>query len=62
MEHYLKRLQEATRKYWDKSALNTWQGEGFTYGQVATSIERYHTHILEQEGEVEGSIFLLFSQ
>ena len=42
MEHYLKRLQEATRKDWDKSALNTWQGEGFTYGQVATSIERYH--------------------
>ena len=40
--HYLERLQAATRNYWDKSALNTYKGEGFTYGQMATLIEKYH--------------------
>ena len=33
--HYLERLQQATRKYWDKAALNTIGGESFTYGQMA---------------------------
>lgn len=42
MEHYLSRLQNATRKYWDKSALNTIDGEAFTYGQMAARIEKFH--------------------
>lgn len=42
MEHYLSRLQNATRKYWNKSALNTVDGESFTYAQMATRIEKFH--------------------
>ena len=40
--HYLERLQAATRKYWDKSALNSLGGESFTYGQMAVQIEKFH--------------------
>ena len=40
--HYLERLQNATRKYWDKSALNSIGGESITYGQMATQIEKFH--------------------
>ena len=40
--HYLERLQAATRKYWDKAALNSIGGESFTYGQMATQIEKFH--------------------
>ncbi|MBO7544310.1 MAG: AMP-binding protein [Bacteroidales bacterium] len=42
MEHYLSRLQEATRKFWDKSALNTLGGESFTYAEMAQRIEKFH--------------------
>ena len=42
MEHYLSLLQQATRKYWDKSALNTIGGESFTYSQMATLIRKFH--------------------
>lgn len=42
MDHYLTRLQNATRKYWNKSALNTLGGESFTYSQMATLIEKFH--------------------
>ena len=42
MEHYLLRLQNATRKYWDKAALNSLGGESFTYGQMATQVEKFH--------------------
>ena len=42
MEHYLSRLQNATRSYWDKAALNTIGGESFTYAQMATQIEKFH--------------------
>lgn len=42
MEHYLSRLQNATRKYWEKPALNNIGGETFTYGQMATAIEKFH--------------------
>lgn len=40
--HYLARLQDATKNFWNKAALNNYQGESFTYGQMATSIERFH--------------------
>lgn len=42
MEHYLLRLQNATQKYWDKAALNSLGGESFTYGQMATRVEKFH--------------------
>ena len=40
--HYLERLQNATRKYWEKAALNSIGGESYTYGQMATQIEKFH--------------------
>ena len=40
--HYLERLQNATRKFWDKAALNSIGGDSFTYGQMATHIEKFH--------------------
>ena len=42
MEHYLAALQKATRKFWDKPALNTIGGESFTYGDMAVQIEKFH--------------------
>ena len=42
MDHYLSLLQNATAKFWDKSALNTIDGESFTYAQMATLIEKFH--------------------
>ena len=40
--HYLERLQAATRKYWDKPALNNIGGETFTYADMARAIARFH--------------------
>ena len=40
--HYLERLQAATRKFWDKPALNNIGGETFNYAQMATMIEKFH--------------------
>lgn len=51
--HYLERLQAATRKYWDKTALNTIGGDSFTYAQMATSIARFHI-IFEKAGFKKG--------
>ena len=51
--HYLERLQNATRKYWDKPALNNIGGESFTYGQMATSIARFHV-VFENAGIQKG--------
>ncbi len=42
MEHYFARLQNAVRLYWDKPAVCNYRGESFTYGQLATQIERFH--------------------
>ena len=51
--HYLERLQAATRKYWDKPALNNIGGETFTYAQMATSIARFHI-VFEKAGIRKG--------
>ena len=40
--HYLERLEAATRKFWDKPALNNIGGETFNYAQMATQIEKFH--------------------
>lgn len=42
MEHYFARLQNAIRLYWDKPAVCNYRGESFSYGQLATQIERFH--------------------
>ena len=51
--HYLERLEAATKKYWDKAALNNIGGETFTYGQMATSIARFHV-LFENAGIAKG--------
>ena len=51
--HYLQRLQDATRKFWDKPALNTIGGESLTYAQMATSIARFHI-VFEKAGFQKG--------
>ena len=42
MDHYLYLLQQATRKFWDKPALNTIDGESYNYAQMATLIRKFH--------------------
>ena len=51
--HYLQRLQDATRKYWDKPALNNIGGETFTYSQMARHIARFHI-VFEYAGIKKG--------
>ena len=51
--HYLTRLQDATRKFWDKPALNTIGGDSFTYAQMATDIARFHI-VFEKAGFKKG--------
>jgi len=51
--HYLQRLQDATRKFWEKPALNTIGGDSFTYSQMATDIARFHI-IFEKAGFKKG--------
>ena len=51
--HYLQRLQDATRKFWNKPALNTIGGDSFTYAQMATDIARFHI-VFEKAGFKKG--------
>ena len=51
--HYLQSLQDATRKYWNKPALNTIGGDSFTYAQMATEIARFHI-VFEKAGFRKG--------
>jgi long-chain acyl-CoA synthetase len=59
--HYLERLQNATRKYWDKAALNSIGGESFTYGQMATQIEKFHL-VFDKMGVKPGSKIALWAR
>ena len=51
--HYLERLQEATKKYWNKPALNTIGGDSFTYAEMAKDIARFHI-VFEKAGFKKG--------
>lgn len=42
MKHYLKRLEESIQTNWNCPALGNYGGETFTFGQVATQIEKLH--------------------
>ena len=53
MEHYFARLQNAVRLYWDKPAVCNYRGETFTYGQMATQMEKFHL-FFEACGLVKG--------
>ena len=41
MKHYLKKLEETIRKHWNQKALCDYQGESFTYANLATDIEQF---------------------
>ena len=58
--HYLERLQNATKKYWDKVALNTIGGESFSFGQMATQIEKFHL-VFEALGFKKGEKIALYA-
>ncbi|MBQ9399235.1 MAG: AMP-binding protein [Bacteroidales bacterium] len=59
--HYLERLQNATRKYWDKAALNNIDGETFNYGQMATQIEKFHL-VFDKIGIKKGDKIALYAR
>ena len=59
--HYLERLQNATREFWDKAALNNLGGESFTYGQMAVQIEKFHL-IFAELGIRKGDKVALFAR
>lgn len=41
MKHYLKTLEETIRQQWDQKSLCDYEGDSFTYADVATSIEQF---------------------
>ena len=59
--HYLERLQAATRKFWEKPALNNIGGETFTYAQMATQIEKFHL-VFEKLGFKKGDKIAICAQ
>ena len=40
--HYLSRLEQQIKNNWDRPALMNYKGEGFTFGEVAAQIARFH--------------------
>ncbi|MBO4768452.1 MAG: AMP-binding protein [Bacteroidales bacterium] len=58
--HYLERLQNATRQYWNKTALHSIGGDSFTYGQMATQVEKFHL-VFEALGLKKGDKIALYA-
>lgn len=42
MEHYFSRLERTIKQNWDRPALCNFNGEKFTYGNLATNIAKFH--------------------
>ncbi len=59
--HYLERLQNATRKFWDKVALNTIGGDSYSFGQMAIQIEKFHL-AFEKLGFKKGDKIALYAR
>ena len=47
MKHYLKTLEETIRQQWDQKSLCDYEGDSFTYADVATSIEQFRIFLVE---------------
>lgn len=47
MKHYLKTLQDTICQQWDQKALCDYQGESFTYADVARSVEEFRIFLSE---------------
>ena len=41
--HYLSRLENTIKSNWNKPSLMNFRGEGFTFGELATQIAKFHT-------------------
>ena len=41
--NYLSRLEQAIKNNWERPALMNYRGEGFTFGEVAIQIAKFHT-------------------
>ena len=53
MKHYFTRLEESIKTNWDRPALGNYRGELFTFGELATQIEKMHI-IFEASGIEKG--------
>ena len=51
MKHYFTRLEESIKTNWDRPALGNYRGELFTFGELASQIEKMH--ILFEASEIE---------
>ncbi|MBR6945773.1 MAG: AMP-binding protein [Prevotella sp.] len=47
MKHYLKKLEDTVRKQWNQKALCDYQGDSFTYAELATNIEQFRIFLSE---------------
>lgn len=47
MKHYFTIFEEAIKKNWDSIALANYKGETFTFGEMATLIEKFHIFFKE---------------
>ena len=47
MRHYLSNLEETVREQWTRKALCDYNGDSFTYAQLATNIERFRIFFTE---------------
>lgn len=41
--HYLSRLEQTIKSNWDRPAVMNYKGEGFTFGEFATQIAKFHS-------------------
>ena len=44
--HYLTRLEKTIKNNWERPALMNYRGEGFTFGEMATQIAKFHVFFL----------------
>ncbi len=47
MEHYLKKLENTIREHWNQKALCDFEGESFTYADVAKNVELFRLFLSE---------------
>ena len=53
MEHYFSKLQNTIKSCWDKAALCNYNGESFTFGDLALNIAKFHI-FFQQVGVSKG--------
>lgn len=61
MIHFLERFEEAVKKNWSQYGLSNFKGESFTFGEIATEIEKLHI-IFRENGIKKGDKIALCSK